>query len=482
VSLHLHKWIDLVFGYLQRGHPAREANNVFYYLTYEGAVDLDEISDPVLKLSTRDQIAHFGQTPSQLLKSEPHVARFPLTTDLTNHYRSIFVRPDLLDIYRINLDPIAPTNAAQQSEPLGAIVYLSCAMMNDRVIAVDEHGLIRIYRLIRPLTWQHVESNHPFKYLPNYRQRLDHATDGDQSLTLDTTRHGQHLTTRHSTHQFAISPDGRTLYSAAHWDGTAKVVAIDSHSLTSTTVGGGGQTALSLSPIGLVHSKPPLTCLALGEDGGLLVTGCADTTLTVWTVHGPGTNPNPPPNALSPPRASTKSALLPISLHPRHVLYGHDREITAVAISRDLDVCLSGSRDGTCLVHTLKQGQYVRALQLPHANASIDMIVICATTGHFVLYSKTSLTLYLYTINGKLLAQTDANDHLNHIVATKDGEYLISGGRKGTVVIRTLFTLQTVHKFQVDAAVCSLALSAEEKHLLVGLDNGKMILFHPRNL
>lgn len=35
VSKRLHLWIDLVFGYLQRGKAAIEADNLFYHLTYE---------------------------------------------------------------------------------------------------------------------------------------------------------------------------------------------------------------------------------------------------------------------------------------------------------------------------------------------------------------------------------------------------------------------------------------------------------------
>ena len=49
VSEHLHEWLDLIFGVLQQGKAAEEAHNVFYYLTYEGAVDLDEIKDPLQK-------------------------------------------------------------------------------------------------------------------------------------------------------------------------------------------------------------------------------------------------------------------------------------------------------------------------------------------------------------------------------------------------------------------------------------------------
>jgi hypothetical protein len=52
VSQNLHHWIDLIFGYKQRGAEAEAAHNLFHYLSYEGAVDLDKINNDVDRAAT----------------------------------------------------------------------------------------------------------------------------------------------------------------------------------------------------------------------------------------------------------------------------------------------------------------------------------------------------------------------------------------------------------------------------------------------
>ncbi|XP_024520106.1 protein FAN isoform X1 [Selaginella moellendorffii] len=81
VSMNIQEWIDLIFGYKQQGEAALAADNVFHYLTYEGAVDLDKIEDPFERMSFEAQINEFGQAPQQLFTG-PHPSRSAVETSV----------------------------------------------------------------------------------------------------------------------------------------------------------------------------------------------------------------------------------------------------------------------------------------------------------------------------------------------------------------------------------------------------------------
>ncbi|XP_050527638.1 protein FAN-like isoform X2 [Daktulosphaira vitifoliae] len=74
VSNNLQHWIDLIFGYKQNGEEAVKANNVFYYLCYEGAVDLNNVRDWYQRHALEIQIMEFGQIPKQIFE-KPHPSK-----------------------------------------------------------------------------------------------------------------------------------------------------------------------------------------------------------------------------------------------------------------------------------------------------------------------------------------------------------------------------------------------------------------------
>jgi WD40 repeat protein len=73
VSSQLHLWIDLIFGFKQRGPAAEAEDNLFYYLTYSDGVD-ESAFDPERVIALQSQIAEYGQTPRQLF-SHRHPSR-----------------------------------------------------------------------------------------------------------------------------------------------------------------------------------------------------------------------------------------------------------------------------------------------------------------------------------------------------------------------------------------------------------------------
>eukprot|EP01117_Protostelium_nocturnum_P013834 TRINITY_DN5207_c0_g1_i1.p1 TRINITY_DN5207_c0_g1~~TRINITY_DN5207_c0_g1_i1.p1 ORF type:complete len:2330 (-),score=855.46 TRINITY_DN5207_c0_g1_i1:20-6229(-) len=234
VSAHLSDWIDLIFGYKQRGAAAEKSNNLFYYLTYEGSVDIDSIEDPIERAGVEAQIANFGQTPTQLLhhphpKRDPKIERVSLfksnprapKTAQTHTFHTLHQLPFQSSVLKINGDSITAIS------PTCDILIHKCLSL-DPINSLSETCVISEVQTSLPPVISHFVKSPLFVF----------PEDLDTALLCSKS------------------------------DSSIRVVDLPTAKVTRT----------------IQEHKEPITCFGISEDSSVLATGSKDCTTCIWDV------------------------------------------------------------------------------------------------------------------------------------------------------------------------------------------------------
>jgi WD40 repeat protein len=591
VSANLHHWIDLIFGYKQRpphmggSDAAVEACNVYFHLTYSGAVDLDDLklNDPRLYNQMVRQIDNYGQTPTELFH-RPHPARKPLdevdlfwpissqvlgvdtlpkgaklperprrmvcfkehkisvwpvvfigeintwekliTVDTARIVATHFWQlrpPDVVPPFQFKSDlsalkcsqgslaggfdmtslmytsnpkerrvgvPFAPEQLLQSDSNSDYSNRKITILANSKLIYEKEEAArsnwkMRSHAQSPTSLKQSPETKHISKKFEAKEPESEHLNLSQVDNPLVLTRVDEHI----ASHLFALLPDHRLLFSCGHWDNSFKVTLLDS-----------GRLLQSIS-----QHRDVVTCLDLVVDFGhiWLVTGSRDCTSIIWEI-------NP-------------SLEQPIIQPPMHVLYGHDDAVNCVSVNPELDLVVSGSDDGTIIVHKLREGIYIRSIALipqpdhpsrslgansspfPTRSNSHSLIrsflssrrihfLLVSSEGFIVAYSYDDQSLYSFSINGKFQAKKMIADRIHAIRLSEDHKVIITGGERGLLVMRSVHSLELSNvgsKFEFESIIDgrsqddneqkpfaspirSIYLTKQERHLIVGLENGEI--------
>ncbi|CAG8610076.1 15441_t:CDS:2, partial [Acaulospora colombiana] len=342
----------------QTGEEAVKAHNVFYYLTYEGAINIDNIQDPVERKSMEQQIYHFGQTPTQLM-TKPHPQRFPSKN---------FLKKDLLNSNGMHQRFVVELKCGKlqfSDLPNPDSVEKFSTVDTQRIITVDENGII----VITPRC-------------------------------------------------FACSKDGKVVMSAGHWDNTFKV----SNTETSRTVA-------SIS-----GHDDIVTAVAISEDGRIVVSGSRCSNLLSWKVN-----------------LTHDNEFLEVEPVPMQAYYGHDDEINCIVVNAEHDILISGSKDRTCIVHSLRNANYIRTLR-PIADDESSIEFVCITKdANIVIYTELNdqYFLHTYSINGRLLNFARINEKLNHMISSNKKDLIVTSSDRGRIGVYDALSLNLLHDYEI---------------------------------
>jgi len=531
----LHHWIDLTFGYKQQGREAENALNVYFHLMYEGSVDLAYLqsSRPDLHNTVIRMIEEYGQSPPVLFDG-PHPRKRPkprfrrslaLQSQESMHARfedpkfrqksfaddPVLWFSPLFEVSHKSSFPFPLSKSytefehdhndyevvhvlmVTENQAVYVLYFLRCKVHPNKTSAVWQYlGVLGVLRASENLGHQR-NSTHFVCAIGSCKDRVSHkglrrpglldrfdAEDGNMGSTRKLDLHIGMPNRSQLKGNDLLRSGGRnslSLFSGGSFDGSLREFKMDwtpphdAHVLFGPIKEGHPfekrDNVQSNEGKYLKGHSDVVTCMALAEDGQHVVTGSADCCVVIW--------------------AATAEHQWILD----NILLGHDDVVLSVAVSSSLDLVCSVSLDGTCIMHTLEHGVYIRSIAIEEdhglTNTSRNLensnLWVGLALHHLpcvIVWNEKKLELIFFSVNGRKLGICKPTASCIKFCFTNNHEFLVCATRQNTVIIARIRTMQVLCvsrplRSSISSMVC-LHSSSSAIRMLFALNDGSFSL------
>ncbi|XP_072265185.1 lysosomal-trafficking regulator isoform X2 [Pyxicephalus adspersus] len=427
VSQTICNWIDLVFGYKQKGRAAVQAINVFHPATYFG-MDVSAVEDPVQRRALETMIKTYGQTPRQLFHGA-HVSRpglKPLMEGELPAAMGLLVQLAFRENRESSKEPSYPS-------PLPWIrglkwgEYVGSPSSPDPIVCFSQPHGERFGSLQALPTRAICGLSKKFCLMMSYSKeqgvRSMHSTDIQWSAILS-------------------------------WGYPDNILRLKSKQ--------------SEPPVNFIQCSEhhQVTSCAWVPDSCQLYTGSNCGVITAYLNRFTNTTP------------------MEIEVESQVHLYGHTGEITSLFVCKPYSIIISVSKDGTCIIWDLNRLCYVQSLTghkspvtaVSASETTGDIATVCDSVGG-------GSDLRLWTVNGDLIGHVHCREIICSIAFSNQPEgvsvNVIAGGlENGIVRLWSTWDLKPVREItfpKSNKPIISLTFSCDGHHLYTTNGEGTVI-------
>ena len=416
-ELKINKWIDLIFGNLQRGTAAEEHHNIFMAHTYEKMVKIDTIEDSDSRNALM-RLVEVGVTPFQLFDNE---TKPKIDKNVYFSKNSIYSssKDNFLEECKSIHSVCIKTN---KYNTINNNIYQNKKNTSNKEITQDITQKISKIICLSPNNLR-IFTNTNYWYNLKYNLMSEVKIEEESSpieIENNSNKYASSYYISSIQAPLIIYGNNKYMIKGGFWDGRIEINSL---------VNGPKEEPYSTC---IFQNVGPITVMAMSKDEHFLLCGTKLGVILAFQVYDK-------------------------NLELKQKIFSHSEEITSISINDTLNMFATASKDGYIMIHIMPTLELVRSIKVKLTNKKMNNIY----ANNIFLSNNPipAVTIFIsqlkifksYSINGLEINEQEEEDYTKNINCSiiynnvDFQDFLIYGTNDGLVKIRKFPEMEIIN-------------------------------------